>query len=48
MRNSGVELELNGDIIRTKDFTWSANFNFTAYKNKITSMPDEKKALTVD
>ena len=48
MRNSGVELELNGDIIRTKDFTWSANFNFTAYKNKITSMPDEKKAITVD
>ena len=48
MRNSGVELELNGDIIRTKDFTWSANLNFTAYKNKITSMPDEKKALTVD
>ena len=48
MRNSGVELELNGDIIRTKDFTWSANFNFTAYKNKITSMPDEKKATTVD
>ena len=48
MRNSGVELELNGDIIRTKDFTWSANFNFTAYKNKITSMPEEKKATTVD
>ena len=48
MRNSGVELELNGDIIRTKDFTWSANFNFTAYKNKITSMPEEKKAFTVD
>ena len=48
MRNSGVELELNGDIIRTKDFTWSANFNFTAYKNKITSMPDEKKTITVD
>lgn len=48
MRNSGVELELNGDIIRTKDFTWSANLNFTAYKNKITSMPEEKKAITVD
>lgn len=24
------------------------NFNFTAYKNKITSMPEEKKAITVD
>ena len=48
MRNSGVEIELNGDIIRTKDLTWSANLNFTAYKNKITSMPAENKTLTVD
>ncbi len=48
MRNSGVEVELNGDIIRTKDLTWSANLNITAYKNKITSMPAEKKTQTVD
>lgn len=48
MRNSGVEVELNGDIIRTKNLTWSANLNITAYKNKITSMPAEKKTQTVD
>ena len=48
MVNKGVEIELNGDIIRTKDFTWSANLNFTAYKNKISSMPAEKKTQTVD
>ena len=46
MRNSGVEVELNGDIIRTKDFQWSANLNFTAYKNKITSMPEANKTQT--
>ena len=46
MRNSGVEIELNGDIIRTKDFQWSANLNFTAYKNKITSMPEANKRQT--
>ena len=48
MRNSGVEVELNGDIIRTKDLTWSANLNITSYKNKITSMPAANKTITVD
>ena len=48
MRNSGVEVELNGDIVRAKNFVWSANLNFTAYKNKITSMPAENKTMTVD
>ena len=46
MRNMGVEVELNGDVIRTKDLTWSLNANFTAYKNKITSMPEANKTST--
>lgn len=48
MANHGVEVELDGTIFRTKDFTWGINLNFTAYKNKITSMPAENKTLTVD
>ena len=46
MRNQGVEVELNGTIIRNKDFEWGLNLNFTAYKNKITSMPEENKSET--
>jgi TonB-linked SusC/RagA family outer membrane protein len=48
MRNSGVELELNGTIIKTQDLQWDAHLNFTAYKNKITRLPDERKTMTVD
>ena len=48
MTNHGVEVELDGTIFRTKDFTWGINLNFTAYKNKITSMPAENKTLEVD
>lgn len=48
MRNQGVEAELNGKVIRTKDFTWELNLNLTHYKNKITYLPEERKTMVVD
>ena len=48
MTNQGVEVELDGTIIRTKDMEWGVNVNFTAYKNEITSMPAENKTYTID
>ncbi len=48
MRNSGVELALNGDLVRAHDFVLSANFNATHYTNKITYLPDEKKTVTLE
>ncbi len=42
--NDGLELDLNGVLIRTKDLNWSLNFNATTYKNKITSL-DKSTAL---
>lgn len=43
MRNHGVEVELNGDIIRKKDFTWNVGVNLTHYRNKVLSMPEERR-----
>ncbi|MEJ8844296.1 SusC/RagA family TonB-linked outer membrane protein [Lacibacter sp. H375] len=43
MYNKGLELQLNGDIIRTKDFTWSLGVNLTTVKNRITKMPESVK-----
>lgn len=40
MQNNGFELSLGVDIIRTQDVLWSANLNFTTYKNKITKLPE--------
>lgn len=48
MSNRGIEIELFGDIIRKKDFRWSANLNFTSYKNKITRIADANKTLYQD
>ena len=41
MVNSGVELDLRGDIIRTNNITWSMNFNLTHVKNEIKKLAPE-------
>ena len=38
IRNNGVELTLDGNIIRTKTVNWSWNANFSHYKNTILSL----------
>ena len=38
MRNQGIELTLNGNIIRTKDWNLSANLNIAWNKNKMLSV----------
>ncbi len=48
MRNTGIEFELRGDIVRTKDITWSAYANITTNSNKILTIADANKVMTVD
>ena len=48
MRNLGVELELNGTVIKQRDLEWNINLNLTHYKNKVTYLADEHKTTTVD
>ena len=44
MKNTGIEFEISGDIIKTKDITWNASLNLTHYKNELTKLPDSKPA----
>lgn len=39
-RNQGIEIELSGTAIKTKDFTWDLKGNITFNKNKIVKLPD--------
>ncbi|MGI6862167.1 SusC/RagA family TonB-linked outer membrane protein [Bacteroides sp. KG156] len=48
MKNSGVELELNYTPVKTRNLRWNINMNLTAYKNRISFLPDEKKTQEVD
>jgi hypothetical protein len=48
MTNSGIEFELNGDIIRTKNVTWNLSVNATHVKNKVTSLANEFKTQKIE
>ncbi len=41
LRNAGLELELTGVIIYTKNVQWTANANLTWYKNTILDLPED-------
>ena len=44
IRNRGIEAQLTGAIIHTKDFDWSISGNASFNKTKILSLPDAKIA----
>lgn len=39
MKNTGVEISINGDVVRTDDWKLNLWVNATHYKNKITQLP---------
>lgn len=45
MYNRGWEINLNGDVIRTKGFSWNLNVNATTFKNQITKMPEKQPEI---
>ena len=48
MTNNGVEVDLKATPIKTKNFEWNINLNFTSYKNEIVSLPEDHKTMEVD
>ena len=46
MSNRGIELQLGGDVIRKKDFSWNILTNTSIIKNKITKLPAETPQIT--
>ncbi len=46
--NDGVEIDIHGDIIRTKDLTWTVNANLTSNHNEITKLPAERRTQHLD
>ncbi len=42
LKNYGVEVEISSENIKTKDFSWTTDFNFTWQQNRIISLPDGK------
>ncbi len=46
MRNYGAELDLNINLVNSKNFKWNVNANLTYLKNNIVMIDDEKETLT--
>lgn len=38
MYNRGIEVTLNAEVLNRNDFTWTASFNITTQKNKVTAL----------
>ena len=38
--NRGIEVAINGDIVRSRNFTWNMGVQFTTVRNQITKMPE--------
>ncbi|WP_270088630.1 SusC/RagA family TonB-linked outer membrane protein [Sphingobacterium sp. SYP-B4668] len=47
MKNTGVEIAINGDVVRTEDLNLNLWANATHYKNKITRLPQPFVSGTV-
>jgi len=48
MLNTGVELDVNFGLVRSRDFNWDIRVNATAYKNKITMLHESNKSAVLD
>jgi TonB-linked SusC/RagA family outer membrane protein len=44
MRNRGIELEVNGDIIKNKDLTWNLGISYSNNDNKVTKLYNDDQA----
>ncbi|WP_212004107.1 TonB-dependent receptor [Chitinophaga sp. HK235] len=42
LKNTGIDINLHGTPIRTKDFSWNVDLNMTHYRNKVTSLPQKE------
>ncbi|MCB0471832.1 MAG: TonB-dependent receptor [Flavobacteriaceae bacterium] len=42
LKNSGIEVTLNGSIFQSEDFNWDAGVNFSMDKNEITDLPQDE------
>ena len=47
MKNSGIEIDLQGVLVNTKNVRWSVNANATHVKNKVLKIADENKSIGV-
>jgi TonB-linked SusC/RagA family outer membrane protein len=46
IRNQGIELSVDQDILKTRDFSWTTMFNFGLNRGTVASLPEEVAEIT--
>lgn len=46
IENKGLEITASQDILRTQDFTWAVNVNFSYNRGKVVSLPENVSEIT--
>lgn len=47
VQNKGIELSLYGTPVKTRDFTWTTNINWTRNRNEVTALFGESRNLQI-
>lgn len=48
MNNHGLELALTGDIINSRDISWTVDLNMTMQRNKVAKLPESSRQAVVE
>lgn len=48
VQNTGIELSINANPVRTKDFSWNFTINYTKNKNKVVALFDDGAGNKID
>src|SRR5690606_25489347 len=43
MKNTGIEVQISGVPVKSRDFDWKIDFNLTHFKNTITKLPPNQR-----
>lgn len=46
IQNKGLEISVNADIIRGREFSWSSDFNISFNRNKVLNLPNHNRIIT--
>ncbi|MBD5355885.1 MAG: SusC/RagA family TonB-linked outer membrane protein [Bacteroides sp.] len=48
MRNTGLEVQLDANVLSVKNFSWNIGLNLSWENNRVTYLPEEKKLVSID
>ncbi|UNZ00401.1 SusC/RagA family TonB-linked outer membrane protein [Zhouia spongiae] len=48
LENKGIELQLSGDVVKSNDFNWNINLNYTQYDSETLELADGVEEVSIE